>query len=135
MAHKETPPPVEYFSFELTGHTQSKAAKRHQYDAGGAPDLFAHSQGLFDQDESVDGALSDESTGVRIDNSTFTGMEDLHEIMASDNSEDDNSDDDSSEDVMGALPEEADLAAGWILEKEAEISNAETPSSGLESAA
>ena len=115
MPHKRSRsverPDIEYFSFELTGHKSSKASGKHQYDAGGAADLFAHDDRLFDQDESGSGEQYDASTGERIDNSTYNGMEDLHEVQSKG----------ASYDAMGEMPKEKDEAAKWLADHEFEV--------------
>jgi hypothetical protein len=78
--------------------------KRAQDEAKHGPSL--HNDNLFDEDEDAYGERRDLATGKPIDNSTYTGMEGLTEVLP----------EDSSEDVLGTVKDDDDEAGRWLRE-------------------
>ena len=67
----------QYFSDYVNGNPKRGVWEKLNVDGGGAPDLFAHNKGLFDEDQFADGTQIDAVDGNPVDNSTFRATEDL----------------------------------------------------------
>jgi hypothetical protein len=67
-----------------------------------------HNEDLHDENEDRAGEKVNLATGKPIDNSTYTGMENMSVVEPNN----------TSEDIMGALPDEDDEAAKWLREAE-----------------
>lgn len=59
---------------DVISYALGTAASEHRDDPAG---LGMHTDNLHDENEGAGGRLFDEATGDRIDNSTYTGLEDL----------------------------------------------------------
>ncbi len=105
----------QYFSDEFTGPPK-KSWPKNQHDPGGAADLFAHDDGLFNENETRSGGdLINPVTGEKYDNSSYTGVEDLTIVDPVNTGS-------SSTDVLGPL-EEPDLTDKWLEKHDRPASN------------
>lgn len=85
---------------------------------GGSP-LGLHDTTLFDQNGSeLGGELYDPATGLRYDNSTYTGFEDLQTLETAQRPQARRV---LTEDVLPPLRETKDAAARWLAEHELKL--------------